>query len=214
MAIEERKLEEKKLLEELEIEDWSQIEYYDQFCTVMENYKVINETILIEIFLNKSSEEIKEYLEFHFEDLMTGISNDNIDLYKIFSSVKYLLLGVALSIGKSNKYLDILAYELLRFQTWIMDNEMVLCTDLTSKTKSYISIYESLLLTRLENIKAGSYEFIYPDTLDYPIDDYDIDMDDQEDDLNEYDFNDMERDDDYEYNQGLIDFDNPVIDEM
>ncbi|MFA5528083.1 MAG: hypothetical protein WC996_05660 [Peptostreptococcales bacterium] len=214
MASKEKNLEENKLLKELEIDDWPQVEYYDQFSTIMENYKIINEAILIEIFLTKGLREIKEYLEFHFEDLMTGIANDNIDLYKIFSTVKYLLLGIASSIGKDKKYLDILAYELLRFQTWIMANELVLCTDLVSKTKSYISIYDSLLLTRLENLKSGSFECIYPDALDYPIDDYDIDFDDQEEELDAYDFDDIERDDDYEYSQGLIDLDNPVIDEI
>ena len=153
----------------LEIEDWGEFQYYEQFLLLMEHYDLINEEILNKAFTPTSCEDLSLYLEMYFDDIMTGISEDNIDLYKIFSTVKSILMEMA---SESKRQL---VTEVYRFLGWMMEEKCVHCKDLLNNSVKEISIYEALMLFRIELLNEGKYELGFPEEICYHIDEFEKD---------------------------------------
>ncbi|MCG8482896.1 MAG: hypothetical protein MJA31_06265 [Clostridia bacterium] len=206
-------MNESELLEVLEMNDWHDIQYCEQFLTLMEHWEEIDEDILIQVFSKMSAQECKPYIEYYFSDLMTGIPDDNLTLYKIFSSVKATLMEAANAIHKDSRALGNLAYELLRFQEWLMKGDFLVCSNASNEKIKKVSIFDALILFRIDQLNAGKFDIDFPDDLEYRIDEYeyDLDEDDKVSILDDEDFNDFQEEDEF---NGLIDEKNPVIEEF
>lgn len=200
------------ILNMLEIENWNDVQYYEQFLLLIEHLEKINEDILIEVFSNMDSNECKSYIEFYFNDLMTGIPDDNMDLYKIFSSVKLTLCEAASAINKDARAVGNLAYEILRFQQWLTEGKLLVRTNTSNHTEN-MSIYDALLSYRMNQLNVGKYNIIVPDDFEYAIYDYEYDVDEYSETIlvEDEDYNDFQEEDEY---KGLIDEKNPLIEEI
>lgn len=191
------KMNQKELMKILEIDHWEEIQYFEQFLLLMEYYNEIDEDIFFDIFSSLSADNRIFFTESFFEDMMTGIPQDDFSIYKIFSSVKAILTYMAKASGQNPKFLERYVYELLRFQRWITEGILIKCTNLTNQSVQEVNIYDALVLLRIELLNEGKYKIEFPEDLDYSIEEY------------LYDYEDMNRDD--LSDETLIDPENPVI---
>ncbi len=191
-----------ELLDILEIKDWKEFQYYEQFLLLMEHYELINEEVLFKAFAKISPEDLSLFLEMYFDDIMTGIPEDNIDLYKIFSTVKSVLTEMAYA-KDAMRIMGQLVFELYRFLGWMMEDKRVHCRDLIENTVKEISIYESLILFRIERLNEGKYELNFSEEINFHIDEFEKEESVFPDEDTDQDMMDDE--------SGLIDPENPVL---
>lgn len=208
-------MNDKELMALLEIEEWEEFTYYEQFLTLMEHYEVVDEDRLFNILSKLDVDNCKSFIECYFEDLMIGIPDDNITLYKLFSTERGILLDMILVARRELAALDSLSYELLRFQRWIMKDDFLECINLNDDTMNRISIYEALICSRIELLNEGKYRLIFPNDFDYQIEEYDnaSNVDCDEKDI----YYDEEYEEEYEEEDlysTMIDPENPVIEQF
>lgn len=165
-------MKKKELMNLLEIEGWEEFQYYEQFLLLMEHYNQIEEDIFVEAVFQISIDEIASFIEMYFDDMITGIPEDHMDLYKIFSTVKSILMAIATDANNDKRIANNLIHELVRFQSWVMEENRVRCIDLLDHTEEEVSIYEAFILFRLERLNEGKFEFHFPEDISYQIEEY------------------------------------------
>lgn len=203
-------MDDKELMTLLEIEEWEQLSYYEQFLTLMEQYEALDEERLFNILSKVENDNLISFIESYFEEIMMGIPDDNITLYKIFSSVKGVLVDLASASNRKSAALDSLAYELIRFQNWLMEDDLVECINLNDESVKRISIYDALICTRIELLNEGKYQLVFPEDIDYTIEEYDY--------ISETDYDETDgsydEEEDEDLYDAIIDPENPVIEEF
>ncbi len=194
-------MEKTELMEILELENWEEFQYFEQFLLLMEHYNEIDEEVFLEVFTQISDDELACYFEMYFDDMITGIPEDNMDVYKIFSTVKSILTAMAKEVKTSMRVADNLVFELIRFQNWMMEEAMVKCIHTQDDTVEEVSIWDALILFRIERLNIGKYRLQFPDDISYHIDEFEG--------AESHIFNDEDSMDEEE--TYLIDPENPVI---
>lgn len=206
-------MNDKELMALLEIEEWEEFTYYEQFLTLMEHYEVVDEERLFNILSKLDVDNCKSFIECYFEDLMIGIPDDNITLYKLFSTERGILLDIVSASGRDVAALDSLSYELLRFQRWIMKDDFLECINLNDNTTKRVSIYDALICLRIELLNVGKYKIDFPEDFDYQLEEYEYSSEVDYDGKNIY-YDEEEEEEEEDLYSTMIDPENPVIEQF
>lgn len=208
-------MNEKDLLELLDLAELDELNYFDPFAALIECNKEIPYELFFSVLSSINKRTMADLIDSYFEDILQGIPDENVDLYTLFSAIKQSLLYHLKSRTPDSWMLFV--EELVRFRTWYVFDCLVSCTCATDGTTITSSVSEALALSRLEKLNEDRYDYDFSNCAEYPLEEYAMaiepdfdDLDEEDDEFDEFDEFDEEDDDLYE--EGLIHRHNPVID--
>lgn len=222
-----------ELLRQLEMESPEEFCCFEQLAELLECQEPIAYDDFFTVLKAIPAKDLAELIQNYFADIQTGVSDDAVDFYILLSTIAQALSGLALASDEEDGR-RLLSDELYRFRNWYNEPAQVSCVSNGDGICEYQSISDALALCRAEKLLNEEYDYDYSACLDYPIDEYVMSFSiDKENGMeSDPDKNEDGWDDDTDecgcghrhssrcghdafdpYTDGLIDRDNPVIDE-
>lgn len=196
-----------ELLQKLDMQEISDMDYAESFCNLMEFDENIEEGMFHRLFADMTFDSIKELTDTYMGEIITSVPDDCIDFFTFISTYKRSLSGMINCCSDDDDMRRVVA-ELFRFREWYQDQSKVLCIDMDENREFKSSICNALVMSRMEKLSLGSYSFDFEEAMDYDYEEYedysDTGYDEEYDELYEYEENDPR--------VTLVDRDNPVID--
>ena len=148
------------LLKKLDIEEGESFAYFDQFAALMETPLEIDDTSFAELILMADRESLPEMVRSFFEDIIKGVPDDNMELYSLLESRRDAL--EALSLRMEGRDAILFSNELYSFREWFQEPESVLCTpEGPGGYPLRVSPCEALMLYREESFSGIKYDYDY-----------------------------------------------------
>ncbi len=195
-----------ELMEAIEIENLDEFEFFEHFSALMECPDEIEFDMFAKILAEVDASLLYELTDNYFEDIMLGVPDDAMGLYSMLYTIRSSLCDAA---KESNSRQDRIFYieELYRFRNWYLFDSVVKCRRLSDGLETEETLFDALALYRLEKLGEDKYDYDFTHALEYSVEDYASASENRE-----YDsVIDTEPDDD-DFDETLIDRDNPVID--
>jgi hypothetical protein len=165
----------KELLHLLDIEDSAEFEYFEQYAELAETEDDIPEDVLVEFFRDVNAIALRELTEAYFEDMLTGVPDDQTELFLLLTAISTSFSGLADRVadyGSRRAY----AEEFYRFRTWYARDENVTFAKPGGQDAAAMTVLDALALARAENIgkKTDTPDAVYDfsDALGYEISEY------------------------------------------
>ncbi len=190
-------MDKKSFFDILEVEEWDQVVYTEQIFTVFEVMDEVNDDLLFMMIDGMDKYTLKELLEAYLDDMLVGVPEDEVTLYGTLESIKTGVLSHVFEV-MDDIQIEELANILKSFHQWLNEEKIVVCTDLNSNECDEMTMQEALLHARIEKLAEGKFEFKFPKTYEFGVDELPND-----------DFS-----DEVEISKDLIDEMNPVIEEL
>jgi len=162
----------KELLELLEISDPSDFSYFEDLAGILESDEDIPQETLRELFNQTDHEVVADLIGNYFDDLLEGLPDESTDMYLLIENIKRMLQGLTMVEDESHNF----AEELDRFRRWYCFDRQVECEPMEEgKTKS-LPVREAVALSRLQKLGGEEYQYDFDACLDYPLDEYVVDL--------------------------------------
>ena len=147
-----------ELLRELDIEEGEPFAYFEQFASIMETPLEIDDTTFTELLMMADREALTDMVSSFFEDIIKGVPDDNMELYRSLESRRTVL--EALSRRLDGRDARFFADELYSFREWFLAPETVLCTpeEAGGQLRS-LSPCEAMILYREEPFSGIKYDY-------------------------------------------------------
>lgn len=221
-------MELEELLQLLDLDSPDEFAYFEHFADLIECDDYIEYEDFFEVLSRAEAHTLKELSENYFEDILTNLPDNVVDIYTLLVSIQKCLMGLASGVDSREgrrAYVD----ELYRFRNWYTLDSVVSCTPANTGISKEVPLLEAISLCRMEKLNEGSYDYDFSQALDYPLEEYAVSLGaaevrtDYEDDENGDEAQEYERhhscdcDTDHAqmeeaYTMGLVDRYNPVID--
>lgn len=162
------------LLQILEIESVSDFSFFEHYAELVESEEDIPIEIIGQLFDDIDNDVLTELTEGYFEDVLKYIPDDAIDFYTLLSTIGQTLTSLAANpdIENSTPYTE----EFYKFRSWYTFDSEVHCIQVSDKNEIECTISQALTLYRLENLNDEVYEYDFSDCLDYPMDEYIVNL--------------------------------------
>ena len=193
-----------ELFEKLDINGAADLRDSEAFCGMMELEEELPEALFFQLMGELSFDEIRELADTYLEEMMSGVPEDCIDFYTFLSSYRRNFKGM-ICCFREEENLNAVIGELYRFREWYRHPEGVQCTDLLDRRDFIASVFDALVLGRMEKLSVGSYSFDFGNAMEYEYDDYEDFVEEDA----EAEFREM---DETDPSVTLVDRENPVID--
>jgi len=206
-------MESSELLELLDLESPYDFSYFEHFADLVECQAFIEYEDFYMVLSETPSEILRELSETYFDDILANLPDNIIDIYTLLTNIQKCLIGLA-SNEKTLEDRRLFVDELYKFHNWYTLEGMVHCFRKKDGVMLHVPIFEALALCRLEKLNEDSYEYDFSDCLEYELDSYSMNLssaihsvyETDEDDGNDSEIEDAA------YSDGLVDLENPVID--
>jgi hypothetical protein len=170
----------KELLHLLDIEDPAEFEYFEQYAELAETEDDIPEDVLIEFFRDAGAGALRELTEAYFEDMLTGVPDDQTELFLLLTAIGTSFSGLA-DRAADDESRRAYAEEFYRFRKWYTSDETVTSAARGKTNAAALTVLEALALTRAENIgkssDAAGAVYDFSDALGYEINEYMVSFD-------------------------------------
>ena len=209
--------------------------YFEQFAALMETDENLDYDTFAEIMYMADREYMEEMITSFFSDMISGIPDDDTELYRAIQEIKEPL--VALSSSYDERAFRFLIDELFYLREWYTAENAVICTPEGEGKTLAVSPLDAFTLYRSEKLSMEKYSYDFTDHMPEPPGEHVLDIieemgllygnTDDYDDYNEYSLPDELPDDfdptDYDpdslssgyidpVRDGFVDRFNPVID--
>lgn len=181
------------LLEILEIDSVSDFSFFEHFAELVESEEDIPLEVISQLFDEVDNDILTELTEGYFEDILKYIPDDAVDFYTLLTTIGQTLASLAGNVDGENG--DLFAEEFFKFRNWYTFDSEVHCVQISDDVEVECTISQALTLYRLENLNDEEYRYDFDDCLDYPLDEYivniaslsedDIEADDSYDDIDD-----------------------------
>jgi hypothetical protein len=151
-----------ELLKELEMEEPSSLEYFEQLASLLEYDEPIPFDIFYSALSPTSSEELGEWLELYFDELSDSIPDAEQDLFSLADSLRQRL-GLLWQSSGSEEARRTLVEELQRFQNWYTKPGGA------SVDGAPCSVLEALTHFRAQKLGEPPRTYDFQPSLDYPL---------------------------------------------
>ncbi len=197
-----------EVLDLLEIDSPGDLEYFEHFAELIECEEHISLDAFHIIFNHADTDTLTGLMDCYFEDILKGIPDEATDFYILMSAIWQCLKGLAKKDSGKDKYA--FSEEFFRFRNWYTFESEVRCEKKTDGCTYGLPILEALTLNRLEQLGEDSYIYDFAGCMDYPMDEYIMYLNGEENGSQNYRF---DYDEEEEFDDGLIHKTLPVIDE-
>lgn len=147
-----------ELLRELDIEEGESFAYFEQFAALMETQMEIDDITFAELLLMADREALTEMVSSFFDDIIKGVPDDNMELYRSLESRRDIL--ETLSQRMEGRDAMFFANELYNFREWFLAPETVLCSPEEPGGRfQRMSPCEAMMLYREEPFSGVKYDY-------------------------------------------------------
>ncbi len=162
-----------KLLEMLELDEPSDLEYVESFADIVENDTEIPEETLADLFSQTDPDTVSDLINQYFDDITETAGEDG-ELCSLLDIIRFSL--IALIGDEDGQSLYRFAEELAKFQRWYSFESAVVCSLPDGDEEKILPVRDAITLKRIEKIENEEYVYDYSAALNYEIDDYVLDM--------------------------------------
>ncbi len=167
-----------ELTEYLEIEDGSQLHYFEEMADLIESDEHIDHDALQTLFSEVDRDIAASLLDDYFNDITSGLPEEQSELFSLLDQIRMELTGIIRNISEDDPepflhFTD----RFYRFRNWyVYDTEVsVLERDVSDggSDREYIqSVRDAIATARAGKISGDEYAFDFSTALDYDIDYY------------------------------------------
>ena len=217
-------MEYEELLEFLEMESPEDFAYFDHLANLMELEESVDYDGFFRILSQVSKDTMQELLRNYFADIMEHMPDSTVEIHTLMEEIRQCLMGLSRQMDSQEgrrAFID----ELYRFRNWYALEGEVAVKNMESGERSRVSVSEALAISRLEALNGDAYDYDFEDCLDYEPEEYSMTINEamsaaygEEYDAVPHEDNghpghDHEHDHRRDLIDGLVDLDNPVMDD-
>jgi len=158
-----------ELLKEMEMEEPSPLEYFEQLTSLLEYDAPIPFDIFYSALSATRSEELGEWLELYFDELSENIPDAEQDLFSLSDSLRQRLALLWQSSG-SEEARRTLVEELQRFQNWYTRPGNAIVDGIPC------SVLEALTHFRAQKLGEPARTYDFRPSLDYPLEELSLQL--------------------------------------
>lgn len=159
-----------ELLEILEIDAIADFSFFEHYAELVESEEDIPFDVIAQLLDGVDSDVLTELTEGYFEDIIKYIPDNATDFYTLLSNIGQTLTSIASNPDEDNP--DLYAEEFFKFRNWYSFESEVHCTSLSDESIINCTVSQALTLYRLENLNEEEYDYDFTDVLDYPLEEY------------------------------------------
>lgn len=170
-----------KLLRTLEIEDGSQLEYFEHYAHLMESDEEIDQDALILLLQESREDVLKELNQNYFNELLRLIPDEEVELYAHVEAIKRHMDGLL----SSSKEIGIAEFAdaVYSFREWFSVEEHFAYREKGQWVSA--SLRDVLSSVLLDKIEEAEREYDFNNYEEFSMDDYYVDLTTLRDDLYE-----------------------------
>lgn len=167
-----------ELTEYLEIDDGSQLQYFEEMADLIESDEHIGHEALQTLFSEADTDIVASLLDDYFNDITGGLPEEHSELFSLLDQIRMELTGIIRNISEDDPepyyhFTD----RFYRFRNWyVYDTEVSVLQRDTADGKlsrEYIqSVRDAIATARAAKISGEEYAFDFSSALDYDIDYY------------------------------------------
>ena len=159
------------LLEILEIDTTADFSFFEHYAELVETEEDIPLDVLIQLFSEVDADVLTELTEGYFEDILKYVPDDATEFFTLFTQIGQTLSSIATNVENDNND-ELYAEEFYKFRNWYTFDSEVHCIQISDDTEIDCPVSQALTLYRLENLNEEEYKYDFSDVLDYPLDEY------------------------------------------
>jgi hypothetical protein len=164
-----------ELMEIIEIDSPEGFIYFEQFAALIETDALVPFETIYELLEGVDPQTLSELTKNYFQEILDKIPDEEVEFHSLMSVIGQNLSALAVLISdsvESKTGLRNYAEELYRFRDWYLTESEVLCEDRQSGEERRVTVFEALVLFRMEGLGEGSYFYDFSGSLDYPLNEY------------------------------------------
>ena len=166
-----------ELLEYLELDDGTQLEYFEAMADLIESEEYIEQEAVYQLFEQADNTMIEELLNDYFEDILEGMPESSGEIFSLLHQIKLSLTGM-ISNTEDEGDLRRFTYEFCRFSSWYSHESEVELTPEDGGAPLYHNLRDAITSLRLENLGGEKYRYDFENALAYELDSYTVSFSD------------------------------------
>lgn len=155
----------------LDIDEPADFQYFENLATLFECEEELEEQVLAQLLEGVDKKVLAELIYNYFEDVTDFLPGDAAETYGILERIKLALMGLARNCDE-DELLAQLTEEIERFRMWYSLSSRVYCTSVQTGEEQILPVRDALILARTENLTKEKFEYDYSECMDYPLDEY------------------------------------------
>lgn len=153
-----------ELFELLEIDDPSEVEYFEQLADLIETEDEIDCEDLHTALSQVSAMTMGEFAENYFDEILKALPDNAEDIYSTFSSIQQRLMMLSESLDEDAGARYELSEEIENFRDWYHNPELV------EIDGNPASVFEAVFQCRADKLSGEEHEYEFINALDYNMD--------------------------------------------
>ena len=162
-----------ELLEIMDIDDGSELEYFESMADLIEEEREVDFDALYTIFSQADVYKLVGLIKDYFEDISEIIPDEDTDFNILLENIKTNLVGLGEEMDKEEPdTIRLFTSEFSKFREWYATRKEVLCRDLEEGTYEDLTVIQAIGAIRAEKLGEGRYQMDFSNMLDYDISEY------------------------------------------
>ena len=160
-----------ELLEYLELDDGTQLEYFEAMADLVECEDYIEPEAIYKLFADADREVVSQIIGDYFEDILDGLPEDAGEIYSLLHQIKMGLMGMIVN-AEDEDDMRKFADEVYSFRNWYSEESEVELTPETGDGRLYQNLRDAITTSRIEKLGGERYRYDFENALDYELDGY------------------------------------------
>lgn len=164
-------MDKQELYEQLDIEDASDFQYFENLALLLESDDDIDFELIAELINDVDKDVLAGLIDDYFNEITDFVPGSETEIFTLLDNIRRSLVGMARN-PEDETTVNKLAEEIDRFRKWYSMDSVVYCTKVGEMAEEINSVRDALVLSRLEKLGEDKYEYSFSESLDYPLDEY------------------------------------------
>lgn len=160
-----------ELLEYLDLEEASQLEYFEAMADMIESEEYIEQEALYQLFEGADNTMVAELLDDYFEDILEGLPDASGEIYSLLHQIKVMLTGLSSNMEDESE-LRRFTDEFHRFRNWYSHESEVALTPEDGGRPIYHNVRDAITASRMEKLGGEKYRYDFENAVQYELDSY------------------------------------------
>ncbi|MEI3519291.1 MAG: hypothetical protein V8R14_08095 [Clostridia bacterium] len=148
-----------ELIEYLDLEDGSELEYFEAMADMIESEEYIEMEAMYRLFEEADKTMIEELLNDYFEDILDGLPDNSGEIFSLLHQIKLSLTGLIAG-AEDDSDLRRFTDEFHKFRNWYSQDSEVELTPDGGGAPLYHSVRDAITASRVEKLAAKSTAMI------------------------------------------------------
>ena len=162
-----------ELIEYLDIDSGSELDYFEEMADMIESDEHIDHEALMQLFSEMEPVTAASLLEEYFNEVMGGLPSDCGDMFSLLDQIRLELTGTIrnASVDDPDQIRDF-TDRFYRFRNWYVYDTEVFVLDRNTGREYEQSVRDAIATARAGKLSGEEHAFDFASALDYDIDYY------------------------------------------